>query len=238
VQRNDNLPLGLLIECATSNCSVAIADGSNILASAESGKQYDHSSQLLLLIEQCLQGADLSLYHLNYIAISIGPGSYTGLRIGMSSAKALCMSLAIPLVGISTLQIIAIGAVPPETAVHVFKAAMIDARRDEVYLGVFDAQNLPQSPERPFILSQESINELYTQYKQIIWCGDGATKVSPYLSEEQNQYFVLSNAPKASQMGVLALQKYMDKSFLEIFSSSPIYLKSPNITLPKNRLIN
>ena len=236
MEKKDKHPVGLLVECATANCSVAINCGERILADTESRRQYDHASQLLLLIEQCLQTADIGLSTLDYIAVSMGPGSYTGLRIGMSSAKALCMALDIPLLGISTLQIIAAGVPAPASKIPVFKAAMIDARRDEVYLGVFDEENRLQGFETPFIINHESIESLIGQYHPILWCGDGAFKVSKYVSISSDSQTISNKGPKAIDMSSLGYQKFIQKSFLEIFSSSPIYLKSPNITQAKPKL--
>jgi len=225
-------PYILLIESATDICSVALIRGNELISEAVSKKKYAHESRIIILIEQCLLTAKIDALSLDCIAVSIGPGSYTGLRIGLSTAKGLCFGLNIPLICINTLSIIAVEPIHKYEQRYKVYMPMIDARRDEVYASLIDPLGNVIQDDQPFIINKESVAQLEQEFESICFCGTGCFKVSPFT----NVSTIHSNFPIASQMGLLALKKWKEKNFTNIFSASPSYLKKPNITTAKTRI--
>lgn len=230
-------PIILHIESATEPCSVAISRGDVIVAYSKSIRKFDHATRMLLMIEQCLQEANLSRSDLDALAVSMGPGSYTGLRVALSTAKGLCVALNIPLIGLSTLEIIAKGATKNKDKDSVTFIPMIDARRDEVYYGVYDHDGGMIQDASPLLLSPESILTLEKAYGKIVFCGNGSAKILQFASPS-GDVIMLPNDPSAAEMSTLAAGKWIKKDFLNLFSATPIYLKSPNITKAKPRIIH
>jgi len=230
-------PILLHIESATEPCSVAISRGEQVVAYVKSIKKFDHATRMLLMIEQCLQQAGLSKSDLTALAVSMGPGSYTGLRVALSTAKGLCLALDIPLIGLSTLEIIVRGArleVGEEPHTYI---PMVDARRDEVYCGIYNDQGEEVTAEAPFILSPESIHKLEQAHGKIVFCGNGSAKIHQFATPTASMK-IIANDPSAAKMSTPALAKWNQKEFLNLFSASPTYLKSPNITQAKPRIIH
>ncbi|WP_347343925.1 tRNA (adenosine(37)-N6)-threonylcarbamoyltransferase complex dimerization subunit type 1 TsaB [Maribacter aestuarii] len=167
--------MGLILnlETATTNCSVSLARDGVILALKEQNTpNYSHSEQLHVFIEKCLDEADCSLNELNAIAVSKGPGSYTGLRIGVSAAKGLCFSLGIPLIAIATLKSMA-SQIDASAGEHIIP--VLDARRMEVYAAVFDSNLNEVRGTEAQIIDEESF-EAYSQNKRTYIVGSGAEK--------------------------------------------------------------
>lgn len=230
-------PIILHIESATEPCSVAISRGDVIIAHSKSIRKFDHAARMLLMVEQCLQEADLLRSDLDALAVSMGPGSYTGLRVALSTAKGLCIALNIPLIGLSTLEIIAKGATSLHDKDPVTYIPMIDARRDEVYYGVYEGGGGVIKDASPLILTPESIHILVKEYEKIVFCGNGSAKIhrcAPLSMDVK----IIPNDPSAAEMSALALGKWIKKDFLNLFSATPTYLKSPNITKAKPRIIH
>lgn len=210
----------LCIESATTNCSVAIAKDGLIISLVENATEnYSHAEQLHNYIEKALQQASLDKTDLNAIAVSKGPGSYTGLRIGVSAAKGMCFGLDIPLLAIPTLASLA-QQVKEATLV----IPLLDARRMEVYAAVYD-QNKKNIKE-PFaeILSETSFNKFVSTHKTT-FIGNGVKKFKELVDNHPNIVFMEDALPSANDMAVLANKKYIKSNFENVAYFEPYYLK-------------
>lgn len=208
----------LNIETATKNCSVSVAnDGVTIALKEFAGEGYLHAEKLHVFIEEALQEAVIKYANLNAIAVSMGPGSYTGLRIGVSAAKGLCYALTIPLIAVDTLELIA----RQVKAVNGVIIPLIDARRMEVYSAVFDAEyNLLRKVEAQIITEYS-----FSDYSEVHFAGDGAAKCKEILSSEKFVYHDDVIYPSAAQMGELAYNKYKISDTVDVAYFEPYYLK-------------
>jgi tRNA threonylcarbamoyladenosine biosynthesis protein TsaB len=216
-------PKLLLLETATEVCSVALSKGNKIVSSACSNKGNSHTEHLFLFIEQVLAENNGKISELDGVVLSIGPGSYTGLRIGASAAKGICYALNIPLIGISTLQSIVFGAMcQPKEEEHVLYCPMIDARRMEVFTALYDATGTPVSETENKIIDDNSFaSELNRNI--IYFCGNGMPKCKPVL-QHQNARF--SEVPlHAAHMLLPALIKYKNRQHEDVAYFEPFYLK-------------
>lgn len=213
----------LAIETTTKNCSVAIFDNEVLLYLKEHrSDKYLHSEQLILFIEEVLQISDINLKELNAIALSKGPGSYTGLRIGTSTAKGLCYSLDIPLVSISTLQAMAFSVSSKYKTKYKYYCPMIDARRSEVYAAVYDQNNNQMREIKADIVDGYTYSE-FLEFP-VLFFGDGALKTRPLINNV-NASFQEDIFPSAKNLGVLASNKFKRKEFEDVAYFEPYYLK-------------
>lgn len=232
------MALILNIESATAWCSVAIGQDGATLQTASAPGTFDHSAQITLLIQQVCQVAGIELNDLDAVAVSHGPGSYTSLRVGMSTAKGICYALDKPLIGISTLLAQAQGAIlelPSERfANQPLIIPMIDARRMEVYTNVFDLELVAKGIDEAKIIEESSYQNFFQLRQNIIFTGDGCEKCRSVLENEYT-FFYPSQA-KATYLVPLAEQAFQNKQFLDIAYAAPFYLKAPNITTPKKLL--
>ncbi len=209
----------LAIETATKNCSVALAkDGVTILCKEIAEEGYSHAERLHVFIEQLLAELELSYKDLSAIAVSQGPGSYTGLRIGVSAAKGLCYALDIPLIAIDTLASLA-SQVNVEEG---FIVPMIDARRMEVYSAIFNAKHEKVRAIRAEILTSESFSETNST---IYFIGDCAEKSKTVLNQNNHVYLDGIIYPSAKDMSVMGYQKYKRSDFVDVAYFEPYYLK-------------
>lgn len=216
------MSLILSIESATSPGSVALHENGSLLSHAELHKKKSHAAKLPALIDNIIKSVDGSFSDLDAIAISGGPGSYTGLRIGAGLAKGLAFANDLPLIEVETLKIIA-EAVKPFRQ-NVLYAPMIDARRMEVYTCLLDSNLNYLKETDPMILSEESFqNELKTH--SIIFCGDGAEKAKNVIKNKQ-ALFIDSIYPSARNMGELAFHKFKKFDFCKLDEWEPFYLKA------------
>jgi len=217
----------LQIETATRNCSVALAkDGQTILCKeiAESG--YSHAEKLHVFIEEILQEAQLVFKDLSAIAVSQGPGSYTGLRIGISAAKGLCYSLNVPLLAIDTLETLARKLNINNDII----IPMIDARRMECYTAVFDENFNKTRAIQSEIIDENSFSEI----EGIIhFVGDGASKCKAILANERFVYHDQIEFPSANEMSKSAYDKYKKNDTVDVAYFEPFYLK--DFMLPSAR---
>ena len=225
------MALILCIETSSKACSVALADNGVCVAYKEILDEWQHSRRLTLLIEESLKGFGVELKGLAAVAISRGPGSYTGLRVGASCGKGLCYALDIPLISIPTLELIAqehIKMASEETLI----IPMIDARRMEVYYNVYDSLLTPQQETTNLVLEAASFERYKGQ--KLLFCGDGAFKMENFVLDEL--WSILPSIASASYMTALA-QRYHDNADHEdIAYYVPFYLKPPNITKSKKAL--
>ena len=213
------MALILNIETATKNCSVALSkDGRTIAIRELSEQNFSHAEKLHVFIEELFAESHLKLQDLSAIAVSQGPGSYTGLRIGVSAAKGLCYALSIPLIAVDTLEILARkikisnGTILP----------MIDARRLEVYSAFFDSNYAKIRETKAEIIDENSFQE-ETEILHLI--GDGAMKFKEILTGEKFKYYPEMQFPSATEMSLISFQKFQNKQFEDVAYFEPFYLK-------------
>ena len=210
----------LCIETATTNCSVALSVNGSVIALREDlSEGYSHAELLHGYIEQVLEDAKVEKENLDAIAVSMGPGSYTGLRIGVSAAKGLCYALEIPLIAIPTLTSIAF-KVPENASVIV---AMLDARRMEVYSAVFNSEKQEIRETRAEVLTETSFSE-YLEKGKVSFIGSGVSKFMDICSHP-NANFIVNELPSASQMATLAYSKQKIDDTEDVAYFEPYYLK-------------
>ncbi|MBI4945247.1 MAG: tRNA (adenosine(37)-N6)-threonylcarbamoyltransferase complex dimerization subunit type 1 TsaB [Bacteroidetes bacterium] len=221
------MSLILCLETATKSCSVSLGQNGRVLALQESlDERYSHAENLTLYIEEVCKQAKLPLQKVDAIAVSKGPGSFTGLRIGVSTAKGLCYALEKPLIAINTLEAMAVSFInqKPETRnqKHVF-CPMIDARRMEVYCAVFDEYLNEIRKTSADIIDENSFADLLLKHK-IIFLGDGAEKCRLKISHP-NAIFINDIHPSARFMLPLAEKYFSEKKFEDLAYFEPFYLK-------------
>jgi len=213
----------LYIETATEVCSVALSKGEKIVASVCSNKGNSHTEHLFSFIEEVLAKSKCKISDINGVVLSIGPGSYTGLRIGASAAKGICYALNVPLIAISTLQSIVYGVKNQQNnEQNVLFCPMIDARRMEVFTALFDKNGVFVTEVENKIIDEHSFaNEL--NHNIIYFCGNGMQKCKPVL-QHKNARFVDTQIT-ASNMLIPALVKYNNKQFEDVAYFEPFYHK-------------
>ena len=211
----------LCLETATTNCSVALGSDSKVIKLwEENTPSYSHSEQLHVFIKQVMTQSSLSFNDLDAIAVSKGPGSYTGLRIGVSAAKGLCFSLDIPLISVPTLQGMATQMSVDNQEVII---SLLDARRMEVYACAFDSKHNPLSETEAKIISEDTFQEYYNFHK-IHLIGSGSKKCVDLLKDERFNFYP-DYIPSAEQMVKLAHQKFINNDFEDVAYFEPFYLK-------------
>ncbi len=210
----------LHIETSSRNCSVAISDDEKLLCLCEEvSENYKQSESLHNFVEWALEGAEISLKNLDAVSLGMGPGSYTGLRIGASSAKGFCYGLNIPLIAVNSLETMII---PFLNKGYDYIIPMVDARRMEVYCAVFDGVSGNQITETEAkILEENSFTEL--EGKKIFFVGDGAEKAQEILqiSAEFNKDIF----PSAKYLIQKSFEKYNNNDFEDVAYFEPFYLK-------------
>lgn len=209
----------LCIETASTNCSVALGDNGKIIAVKEDfSSSFSHAERLHVFIREILAENNRELSDLDAIAISKGPGSYTGLRIGVSAAKGLCYSLNLPLISVSTLT-----AIAHQVTEKGFIIPMLDARRMEVYTAVFDENKNQIQKTTAKILEPTSYLEQLEKGKTF-FIGSGVAKFSE-ISSHPNAVFIDDKLPSAREMVLLATAKYKISDFEDVAYFEPYYLK-------------
>ena len=221
------------IETATQMCSVALAKDGKLLTLRELHEKNVHAEVLSTFAQEVLQEANLSWSALDAIAVSEGPGSYTGLRIGVSTAKGLCYSLDIPLIAVSTLQSLAafaqitLGETIKEDS---YIAPMIDARRMEVYTAFFDHQNIRKSKIEPHIFTEDSFKEIS---QPIVLCGDGCEKAKDLFASRENIEIHPEILCSSKGMMAIAEEKFQQQEFEDVAYFEPFYLKEFIAGIPR-----
>ncbi|MCR5709314.1 MAG: tRNA (adenosine(37)-N6)-threonylcarbamoyltransferase complex dimerization subunit type 1 TsaB [Bacteroidales bacterium] len=208
----------LTIETSTECCSAALFDGERLLASRVTDTPRQHASILAPFIDEVLQEAGVKASALAAVAVSHGPGSYTGLRVGVSTAKGICFGGNVPLICIDTLEILAHQAQQACDSI----VAMLDARRMEVYAATFDPQCRQTSPTEAVILDADSYRDLLEK-GTVLFIGTGADKFSAVCTHPNARF--QQCPPLATAMAVPALRKLQKKEFGNVAYSEPFYLK-------------
>ncbi|NMH87577.1 tRNA (adenosine(37)-N6)-threonylcarbamoyltransferase complex dimerization subunit type 1 TsaB [Flavivirga algicola] len=218
----------LNIETATTNCSVSVSkDGETIVLKEDYDKNYSHAERLHVYIVDVLKEANISLDDIEAVAVSKGPGSYTGLRIGVSAAKGLCFAIDKPLISISTLEALAHQVTCNEGVI----IPMLDARRMEVYAAVFDAGYNQIRATEAQILDEHAFED-YLEAGNVYFIGNGVEKAKT-LIKHPNAIFIDDKLPSANEMGHLAYNKYKISDTEDVAYFGPYYLKDFVALKPK-----
>jgi tRNA threonylcarbamoyladenosine biosynthesis protein TsaB len=221
------LPYILNIETATKNCSVALAkEGKTILCKEIAEEGYSHAERLHVFIEEIIKEAGITFQDISAIAVSQGPGSYTGLRIGVSAAKGLCFALDIPLIAVDTLQVLASQAKVSNGLI----IPMLDARRMEVYSAIFTPNFENKRAVQAEIITENSFDELQ---ETLYFVGDCAEKCKPVLTKENFIFLEEIKYPSAKEMSFLSFEKYQKSEAEDIAYFEPYYLKDFMMTVSK-----
>jgi len=225
------MALRLYIETATTNCSVCIADDDEILYfKEENDKNYSHSEKLHVFIKEACTVAKIIPNNLAAIVVGKGPGSYTGLRIGVSTAKGLCFASDVPLMAIETLEILAQAIKISEGVI----ISLLDARRMEVYSAIFNASYTQIRETKAEIITEDSFSE-YLGKGKVYFIGNGAEKCKDIITHENAVFFDEIYFPSAKHMIPLGIEKHRNNDFEDVAYFEPYYLKDFVITKPKKK---
>lgn len=232
------MPLLLNIDTATEHASVCISKGTEIIGMVESTEQKNHASFIQPAIQDLLKKSGLQLSQFDAIACTAGPGSYTGLRVGMASAKGICFALEKPLILVNTLEVIGQSVlsdylsknttISPNTLI----CPLIDARRLEVFTALYQASLQEIEPPHALILDETSFSSLLITHP-IIFCGSGILKLKGLVSDQNAIYSQIQH--NASHLAKRALIAYQSKSFANLAYSEPLYVKeffNPTVNKP------
>lgn len=226
----------LNIETSTSVCSIALTSDGQVVEHHENYDGQTHATLLSQFIKDALDTAARKEMTIDAIAVSIGPGSYTGLRIGLSQAKGLAFGLNVPLIGINTLQLLAVSAMFRDFYDDdVLFVPMIDARRMEVYTACYNSALEAILEPQPMILDENSFSEILAEHK-LLFMGNGSTKARDVI-KHSNAIFVDNICPEAVDMTALAEKSFREKHFIDVAYSTPLYLKEFQATVPKNKVL-
>lgn len=213
----------LLIETATSICSVGLAENGKIVSVMESETPNSHSAKLNILIDNLIKDYGIQYSDLSAVALSSGPGSYTGLRIGASTAKGLAYALEIPMISIDTPMVLANAALEKHKDCSV--VTMIDARRMEVYANIFDSEFNVLKACSADVLFEDIYDEFLNGHDSVLLVGDGAEKTKDLFANKQNYFYDEQIKLSARFMASLAWEKYLKKEFVDTAYFEPFYLK-------------
>lgn len=224
----------LSIESSTSVCSVALHHNGRLEALMELHQENVHAQQLMLLVEQLMERSGVTVDQLDAVAVSSGPGSYTGLRIGVSIAKGLAFAHDIPLIGVDTLKALA-KRVQPFLIGDAHIVPMLDARRMEVYVAVYDKDLKVIRPLSPQVIEEGNPYLDLCEMGPVYFLGDGVGKLSHLL--EHSRSMILDLLPSAETIGYLAFEKFANKDFEDLAYFEPNYLKDFRVISAKKNLL-
>ena len=228
----------LNIETSTDVCSVALTSEGQVLDHRENYEGQTHATMLSQYVKEMLDYARSRELKLDAVAVSIGPGSYTGLRIGLSEAKGLAFGLNVPLIGVNTLQLLVVSTmfnhfIEDDDALYV---PMIDARRMEVYTAAYNSALQTVMEPQAMILDEHSLDGLL-QSHHLVLMGNGSDKARQVLDRD-GVNFIESVKPVAVDMTALAEKAFRENDFIDVAYSTPLYLKEFQATKPKNPVLN
>jgi tRNA threonylcarbamoyladenosine biosynthesis protein TsaB len=218
------LALILNIDTATEKASICVSDNGEDIGSKENTNQKEHASFVHIGIKELLAEIKVDLKQIDAIAITSGPGSYTGLRVGMATAKGLCYSLGKPLIAINTLQVMTKSAIEQRDNVGEFLyCPMIDARRMEVFAGIYTSNMEIKFTPKPVILDESSFKD-YLEANKVLFFGNGSLKFKA-IQFSQNSIFI-DVSHNATDLGKLAEEAFAKNDFSDVSYSEPEYLKN------------
>ena len=212
----------LCLETSSTNCSVSISKENKIIYTKESdGEEYRHSEFLHSFIEESMDDSSLEYDQLMAVSVGIGPGSFTGLRIGLSSAKGICYSKDIPLITVNSLEIL---AHKYKTKNEEILVPMFDARRMEVYFSIFDKNHKLLKPPTSRILTEDFFRD-FPNKKMVIF-GNGAEKCKRIFNSNEIKYIFEISNPSSKEMGHISYTKFLKKDHADLAYCEPFYLKN------------
>ena len=234
------MSLILCIETGTDICSVGLSRDGELISLRESDEGRDHARNVALFVDELLRENDIAAEELSAVAVGMGPGSYTGLRIGVSFAKGLCFGLQIPLVAVGSLDSMVqvaredhdAGIIDVDNWDDAVLCPMVDARRMEVYTQMFDTQGQPLNEVKAEIVTEESFKE-WRNERQLVIFGNGATKCREVL----NDATYINVTPSARGLAALAHQRLEAGQTEDIAYFEPFYLKDFIIIPSKKKLL-
>ena len=229
----------LNIETSTEVCSVALTSEGQVLDHRENYEGQTHATLLSQYVKEMLDYAHSREMKIDAIAVSIGPGSYTGLRIGLSEAKGLAFGLNVPLIGVNTLQLLSVSTmfnhfIDEDDVLYV---PMIDARRMEVYTAAYNPALEPVLEPQAMILDELSFQDLIQQGYALVVMGNGSDKAQQVL-HGYKVHFVEGVKPVAVDMLALAEKAFREQNFIDVAYSTPLYLKEFQATKPRNPILD
>jgi len=219
------MSLILSLDTSTQNCSVALHDNGLLISQELVAEEGSHSKALTLLIEKVMKTAGRTLSEIAAVAVSNGPGSYTGLRIGLATAKGICFALDKPLICLPTLQILAAAVNAPAGSLLL---PMLDARRMEVYAAIYSSELEEVSPQMAHILSPES----FAGFASVVTFGNGSAKWQESCTHPSITFVDGPLLPEAQYMGKLAYEAFLNQRFENLVTKEPDYLKEYMGTKP------
>ena len=227
------------IETSTEVCSVALTSEGQVLDHHENYEGQTHSTLLSAYVESALTYARTRELPIDAVAVSMGPGSYTGLRIGLSEAKGLAYGLGVPLIGVNTLQLLTVQAMFAHfiEETDVVYVPMIDARRMEVYMAAYDTALTALLDPQAMILNEHSLDELLVSHERVVLVGNGAEKAMSLIKHERLS-MVGGVKPVALDMMALAERDFRAARFIDVAYSTPLYLKEYQATKAKNKVLS
>jgi tRNA threonylcarbamoyladenosine biosynthesis protein TsaB len=225
------LSLILHIDTATPVGSVCLSKDGQVLQTLVNDKQQDHAASMVLFVKEIMRGQGITPADVDAVAVSAGPGSYTGLRVGVATAKGLCYTWEKPLIAVSTLQMMAQGVLSRTNNADALYAPMLDARRMEVYTAVYDASLNTIVAPHALILTPESFADQLSKHK-IYFFGNGSDKWQQLMPPNDNALFI-PYILNAADMVPLATAAFEHKAFEDVAYFSPFYLKPFHTTTKK-----
>ncbi|MBN2166995.1 MAG: tRNA (adenosine(37)-N6)-threonylcarbamoyltransferase complex dimerization subunit type 1 TsaB [Marinilabiliaceae bacterium] len=231
------MALILSIETSTQVCSVALTNNGNLINNKEIWASFSHATHLTVLIDELFEEVKYKISDIDAVAVSCGPGSYTGLRIGVSTAKGICYALNCKLLAINSLKILAWTVINQHNDLYESNdlfCPMIDARRMEVYTEIFDKMLNSKIEIQAKIIDNESFAKTMINNK-VIFFGNGSEKCKNTITHP-NASFIDNIHPLAKNMGQLAYEKYFNEEFEDVAYFEPFYLKDFVATTPKNKV--
>jgi tRNA threonylcarbamoyladenosine biosynthesis protein TsaB len=227
----------LNIETSTTVCSVALTSDGQVLEHHENYDGMQHATLLSAYVRDVLHYVRTRELKLDAVAVSLGPGSYTGLRIGLSEAKGLAFGMQVPLIGVNTLQLLTVSAMFAQFYDDdVAFVPMIDARRMEVYTAAYDTALRAIVEPQAMIVDADSFHDLL-ECRQVVFMGDGSDKVRQVISHK-NAVFVPGIKPVAVDMMALAERAFRQQDFIDVAYSTPLYLKDYQAKVGRNKVLD
>lgn len=225
------------IETSTDVCSVSLTRDGEVLEHREDYEGRNHATRLSPFIDDVMKYATSREIGIDAVSVSIGPGSYTGLRIGLSEAKGLAFGLGVPLIGVDTLKLLCVEVMFSKYVNDdVIFIPMIDARRMEVFTGAFDLSLTPLMPEQPMIVDENSFARLIESGRTVLIFGNGSDKIIDIIKAPNVQH-VSGIKPVAVSMMALSELAFRKSEFIDVAYSVPNYLKEFQATTPKNKVL-
>lgn len=227
----------LWIDTATESGSVGLIHEGKTLIRWEHHQEKSHARLITSVIQSLMREAGMSISDLDAVAVNGGPGSYTGLRVGVSTAKGIAMALNLPLMALGSLETIALSFLPVAEILEAWVCPMIDARRMEVYCAFFDSLGQKQVQDNATIIQEDTFHEML-DLRKVIFCGNGASKCKSILSAHKNALFLPEKTFSPNLLAQKLTTKYKNKEFENLADYEPYYLKSYVATVStKNKLM-